>query len=154
MDEFINEDTIVKDDVYKNFKESLTCPLCLHILMDPVMCSNCQIAFCKKCIEDFSKKNDKCPNYCANPNYKNSIGKNEILSELKVKCENCNSIISYNNAKDHQKFCNKKKDNNNINKNNIIENKKEKNMQRLTLDEVSKYKQKGKSVTLITGKKK
>ena len=61
----------------------------------------CQKAFCKKCVDDWSKKDDKCPNRCVNPNYQKSIGKNDILSKLKFKCHKCNNIVYYNNMQKH-----------------------------------------------------
>ena len=31
MENYINENTIIKDELYNAFKESVTCPLCLSI---------------------------------------------------------------------------------------------------------------------------
>ena len=151
MEEFINNDTIVKDDVYKVFKESVSCPLCFNILINPIMCSKCQIVFCKSCISKLDNKGEKCPNNCTDPNYQNSIGKNEILSKLKFNCKKCSSIIPYDNVKNHQKTCNQNQNIANVNVNKV-EEKKERKIKKITLEEVDKYKREGNSVTLITGK--
>ena len=87
MDELINEDQIVQKDLYNILKDSITCPLCFGIYINPVMCMKCQNTYCKKCAEDWGKRDNKCPNRCENPNYQESIGKNEILSKLKFKCQ-------------------------------------------------------------------
>ena len=42
--------------------------------------------YCKKCVEEWSKRKNQCPNRCDNPNYRKSIEKANILSKLKVKC--------------------------------------------------------------------
>ena len=58
-------------------------------------------AFCKKCIDNWSKKSQQCPNRCNNPNYQKSIGKNDILSKLKFKCKGCDNPILYDNIRKH-----------------------------------------------------
>ena len=105
MDEYINDDTIVEDDFYNSFKDSVTCPLCLCILINPVMCMKCQNVYCKKCVDDWSKKDKKCPNRCENPNYQKSLVKNDILSKLKIKCKFCQIIIPYNEVQKHKENC-------------------------------------------------
>ena len=105
MENYINENTIIKDELYNAFKESVTCPLCLSILINPVMCMKCQNVFCQKCVGDWSKKDEKCPNRCTEPNYQRCLGKNEILSKLKFKCESCKMILEYNDAKIHKDKC-------------------------------------------------
>ena len=69
------------------------------------MCMNCQNVYCKKCIDDWSKKDKRCPNRCDNPNYKRSIEKSNTLSKLKFKCEKCGEEISYDNVKKHADSC-------------------------------------------------
>ena len=70
------------DEIYKIFKDSITCPLCINILINPVMCLVCQKTYCKRCIDNWSKNNKKCPNGYENPNYQRSILTNDILSKL------------------------------------------------------------------------
>ena len=41
MEEYVNEDTIVKDAQYENFKENIYCHICECLMIEPVMCFNC-----------------------------------------------------------------------------------------------------------------
>ena len=104
MDKFINNDTIIKNDIYKNFKEFISCPLCNNILIEPVMCMKCQKSFCKKCINE--REDNKCPNKCEQVNFQKCLSKNEILTKLKFKCKYCKSILSYDDALRHKNVCN------------------------------------------------
>ena len=105
MEEYINKNTIIENEIYIAFKESVTCPLCLNILINPVMCMNCQKNFCKRCIDSYSQKNSKCPNECSEPKYQISLGKNEILSKLKFKCKKCETQFQYDEAQKHNDCC-------------------------------------------------
>lgn len=101
----ISENTVVEDAIYLAFKDSLICPICSNILINPLMCMNCQNVYCQKCVDEWSKKDNKCPNRCENPNYKKSIEKNNILSKLKFKCEKCGEEIFYDNVGKHRESC-------------------------------------------------
>ena len=105
MEDYINDYTFIEDDYYQMFKDSIECPLCLGILINPVMCMNCQNVYCKKCVDSWSKKDDKCPNRCTNPNYQRSLSKNEILSKLKFQCNGCKKEIQYENVENHKNIC-------------------------------------------------
>ena len=105
MEKYINDDTIIKNDLYLTFQESVVCPICSNILINPHMCMNCQNVYCKKCIDDWSKKDNKCPNRCENPNYKKSLEKNNILSKLKFECKKCKKEILYDDMKKHVDSC-------------------------------------------------
>ena len=89
MEEYINDKTIMKNAIYDTFKDLITCSLCSRILINPVMCMKCQAAFCKKCIDNWSQSNSKCPKGCNEPNY--DIGKvqKDMLSKLEFKCQKC-----------------------------------------------------------------
>ena len=159
MEEYINDNTIIKDEIYIAFKESVTCPLCLSILINPVMCMKCQNVFCKNCINEWTKKDDKCPNRCTEPNYQKCLGKNDILSKLKFKCEACENIIKYDEAKKHLKSCYPDKI---FEEKNNIENQiqtqstsiRSTKFEKLSKDEIDKLKREGKEITEITGKDK
>ena len=56
MEEYVNEDTIVKNETYELLKDNIICPICLCLMIEPVMCLKCQNTFCKKCIESWQKK--------------------------------------------------------------------------------------------------
>ena len=66
MEKYINEETIVKNEIYECFKDSIICPICLEIMIEPVICLECQNSFCKKCKEYLKKKGENCPNKCNN----------------------------------------------------------------------------------------
>ena len=145
MDEVINTNTIVEDEIYTTFKDSVICPICKSILVEPQLCLKCQSTFCKKCIDEWSKNNEECPNKCSEPNYQNSVGRNEILSKLKFKCKKCGDEYYYHEIQKHYEKC----DSTNSFKNEI----EGKRMRRITVEEVNKSKKRGESVTYISGKK-
>ena len=157
MENYINENTIIKDELYNAFKESVTCPLCLSILINPVMCMKCQNVFCKKCVGDWSKKDEKCPNRCTEPNYQRCLGKNEILSKLKFKCETCGNNYKYEEAQKHLNSCYPgqiNEEENKIENNNNKLTKTEPKFEKISRDEIERLKKQGNDVTYITGKRK
>ena len=103
--EYINDNTLVKNEYYNAFQDTVACPLCLCVLIEPVMCMKCQNVYCKKCADDWAKKDTKCPNRCEEPHYQKCKIKDEILSNLTFKCSHCKQEISYNACKTHKKIC-------------------------------------------------
>ena len=99
--DYINYQTVIKDEIFKNFEYSLTCSICSDIMINPMMCMNCQAVFCKSCIDDWSKKSAHCTNRCQNTNYKKSILSQNFLSKLKFICRNCEKVINYDDVKEH-----------------------------------------------------
>ena len=81
--DYINDKTVIKDEIYKNFEYSVTCSICSEIMINPMMCMNCQTVYCKSCIDNWSKKSAYCTNRCKNTNYKKSILSQTFLSKLK-----------------------------------------------------------------------
>jgi hypothetical protein len=137
MEGFIREDTIVEDAIYLSFKDSVICPICSNILINPVMCMKCQNVYCRKCIDEWSKKDNKCPNRCENPNYQRSLEKNNILSKLKFKCENCGEEVFYEKVKNHMDECN-------INGNKVTK----KRLKKLKIGEIEKLRKKVKPIRI------
>ena len=105
MEEYINDDTLIENDYYNAFKDSVMCPLCLCILIEPIMCMKCQNVYCKKCVTSWEQKDDKCPNRCVEPNYQTAKGKIDILSNLQFKCKDCKLVIKYNEVENHKQIC-------------------------------------------------
>ena len=99
--EYINNETLIKDEIFKNFEFSVSCSICTEILINPMMCMNCQAVFCKSCIDEWSKKSAHCTNRCENTNYQKSILSQNILSKLKFICKKCEKVINYDDVKDH-----------------------------------------------------
>ena len=144
MEDYINNNTLVENEISTLFKDSFTCPLCKNVFINPYICMNCQKVYCKKCIDNWSKSNKKCPNNCEKPNYQECLGKKDILSKLKFKCSKCAGEIDYDDAERHHNSCTGKTSSNTPN---------EKRIKKLTSDEVNILKQEGNEITYITGKK-
>ena len=164
MEEYINNNTIIQNEISNAFKDSIICPLCLNILIDPVMCMNCQKNFCKRCIDSYTQKDSKCPNECSEPKYQISLGKNEILSKLKFKCKKCGIEFQYDEAQKHKNSCDNDKNLSNkikdkdiscddpfLNLSNPTTIPKSK-LEKLTKDEIDNLKKKGNDVIYMTGK--
>ena len=164
MENYINKDTIIENELSKIFISFSTCPLCNNILIKPVMCMKCQKNYCKKCIDNWSEKCKKCPEGCNDPDYQNSIGKNDILSQLKFRCIGCDKEILYDEAQKHHETCCRDKNLSELkkeekeekienkveeNKNNINKNSK---LKKISPEESAALVKKGKIMKYITGK--
>ena len=101
LEDYLNYDTVVKDQFYESIKESLFCPICMDLMIKPVMCMNCTNNYCRRCIMRWSKFKNICPNRCQNTEYKKCVFVENILIKLKFKCKDCYSIISYDNMEKH-----------------------------------------------------
>ena len=101
LKKYLNDENVVKDELYKAFQNSITCSICLDIIIEPTMCMKCQKAYCKDCIKNWARINDKCPNRCQNPNYQKCLSMNELLSKLNFNCNICKNIINYNEVEKH-----------------------------------------------------
>ena len=145
MDELINIHTIVEDEIYNIFKDSVLCPVCKSIFINPVLCLKCQNSFCQKCVDDKSEDNEGCPNKCSEPSFQKSMGKNDILSKLKFNCQKCGGEYYYHEITKHNEACNSIKPlNENIKKSKFI---------RITAEDFSDIRKKGQEVIYMTGKK-
>ena len=102
MEKYINEDTIIKNETFNSFPELIICQICQCIMLEPVMCLNCQNYYCKKCIEDWKKKSQTCPNKCEEPIFKNVIEKNRLITKMKFKCiKGCGAEIPFLDLNKH-----------------------------------------------------
>ena len=99
MEEYINNDTVIKNEIYKAFTDQIKCQICQCLMIEPVLCSKCQNHYCKKCI---LKKSGTCPNKCENPIFNDVIEKNRVIKKLKFKCKKgCGAILSFDEIKGH-----------------------------------------------------
>ena len=153
MEKYINENTVVDDEAYKVFKDLVICPICHNILINPMMCMICQKAYCKKCVNEWSKNDEECPTRCKNPNYQKSVEKNNMLSKLKFKCEKCGEKVIFDYVEKHMEICDPDNINEikNNNKKNEEENINKKIIKKLDKKEVEKAKKSGK-LPCITSK--
>ena len=101
LHDYINENSIVKDEIYKNFESLFTCIICLDIIIEPTMCIKCKHVYCKQCIKKWCKINSKCPNRCENPEYQNCLDIMKLLSKLSFNCKKCKNVISYDEMEKH-----------------------------------------------------
>ena len=102
MEQYVNEETIIKNEKYESFKELIYCPICECLMIEPVMCLDCQNNYCKNCIEKWKAKEGSCPNRCGNPIFKNVIGKNRLISKFNFKCiKGCGAEIPFNDITAH-----------------------------------------------------
>ena len=102
MEEYINDDTVIKNEIYELFTDQIICQICQCIMIEPVSCSKCQNYYCKKCIDSWLKKSGNCPNRCENATFNNVIEKNRVITKLKFKCKKgCGAILSFDEIKEH-----------------------------------------------------
>ena len=125
-----------KDKLTNLFTQFIQCKICMNILNDPVDCICCNQTFCRSCIQNYIKTNNKCPYqdfYGKNNKNKKSILENlkpssinfpRFIQSLKFYCKNkkngCNEILSIEETSEHDKICKYKKIMSNVNKNNFL----------------------------------
>ena len=132
MEQYVNEETIIKNDKYESFKELIFCPICESLMIEPVMCLGCQNNYCKNCIEKWKEKDKSCPNRCEDPIFKNVIGKNRLISKFNFKCiKGCGAEIPFNDITAHYNY-------------NCLKNKKSSKITMLTKEETAKLRKKQK----------
>ena len=146
MEEYVNNYTLKEDDISKLFKDSIICPLCKNIYINPIICLKCQNVYCKKCLDKWNENNKICPNKCEQPEFQKSIGKNEFLSKLKFICVGCHKEIEYNNTESHHNSCCPDKTSADFVKN-------KSKLKKIKPEDVAKLKKKGNQITYITSKK-
>ena len=146
MEKYINKETVIEDNTYKILQSSVMCPLCKNIYIKPVMCK-CQNVYCQRCIDNWKKEHNTCPNNCENPEYQECLFKNEFLFKLKFYCVGCDKELAYNEAESHHNSCcpNKTSGDMDINK------KRKSKLVKLKPDEVAELRKKGSELTEITG---
>ena len=102
LNNYFDDDCLIKDDVYNNVKEMVKCKYCNNILKEPMMCNKCQGAFCKNCIDELDEENHKCQN----PTYAKHAMAISLLGTLKYRCKNCQMEIKKQDIKNHiEKGC-------------------------------------------------
>jgi hypothetical protein len=98
MEKYVNSNTIIKNEVYDTFKDSIICPICSNLMIEPVICFSCQETFCKNCY----KKNGSCPKKCNEPNIQEVIGKKKYITKFKFLCiKGCGAEIPFEDINNH-----------------------------------------------------
>ncbi|CAD8078026.1 unnamed protein product [Paramecium sonneborni] len=104
---------IQNPDAVQLFIEEVKCPICYDILFDPKCCSECEQAFCEKCLKKWIDQNQVsplCP--CCRVNITKKRQKIPpklliaLLNKLQLTCKNknlgCTTIIFYEQLKKHE----------------------------------------------------
>jgi len=104
---FYNRDNVIEKDII----DDLICPICFYVLNNPISCSSNKNAhsFCKECIDQYLKGNNKCPTCKLNFGYKINNEINNSLNKLNFEClfkkEGCKDILSYSEYLNHINNC-------------------------------------------------
>ena len=94
--------------------EELLCPICGHVLQNPLQIKNCEHCFCTPCIEEWMKHQQICPvDRSPVVSLSNLIPAPRILrnllSRLRIKCENeqfgCSAVVSLDSLEAHVNEC-------------------------------------------------
>ena len=102
MEEYIKEEFIVKNDIYKTLKDDLYCPVCEELMVIPMECSKCQNNYCEKCIKKWKEKGGGCPNRCTSPEFKKVIDKKRMILKIKFKCaKGCGAELFFEDFNNH-----------------------------------------------------
>jgi hypothetical protein len=140
MEKYVNEETVVKNELYESLKDNIICQICQCLMIEPIICLNCQNYFCKNCVESWKAKSNLCPLNCENPIYKNVIGKNNLISKLKFKCiKGCGEEILYDNIKEHYNS-------------NCVKKESQEKIKFLTAGEAEKLTKEGKQIEYMSSK--
>lgn len=99
FEQYFDENNPIEDDYYKGIKNLIQCKYCNKILKDPMMCKECQGAFCNNCIDELNRNNHKCKK----PSYDKNKSAISLLKNVKYLCNNCKSEIKQENIETHLK---------------------------------------------------
>ena len=127
-----------KENILNLITKFIQCKICMNLLNDPYDCLCCNQTFCKSCIINYIKTNNKCPyseffednkEKINNNNIKELMNQikpsssnfNRVIQSLKFYCPNkekgCDDELNIEEVSEHEKLC--KFSNKNINKNTI-----------------------------------
>ena len=99
----IDPERIINIEYLSSLGDFYKCSICFKVMIDPKDCEECGHSYCNECISVLN-----CPFGCKKKLIKNtSIGIINLLKNIKFKCQNeeCDSIIPYNEVKNHDKNC-------------------------------------------------
>ena len=115
-----------RESLLNLFTKFIQCKICMNLLNDPHDCLCCSQTFCKSCIINYIKTNNKCPfsEFFENnkqtkdkPNINDLLNKirssssnfAKITQSLKFYCQNndkgCNAELNIEEISDHEKIC-------------------------------------------------
>ncbi len=88
--DYIDKSLIINYSYFEHLKDRFLCMICSNLLIDPLMCSECEKTFCGKCITQWMSIKEECPTGCKKSSVKiKNVYKviAEFLNELKLKCK-------------------------------------------------------------------
>jgi len=88
-------------------QENFYCKICFNLVVNVKQCKNCEILFCKKCIEHRIKQDENCPN-CKEAFIEGVVPKitNNILNNFILQCPYmCDEFLKYTGIFPHLKDC-------------------------------------------------
>jgi hypothetical protein len=95
-----------------DIKESLTCPICRLILINPIETQFCGELICKQCENSYKLMTfnvcSKCKKFIC---FRESFFAKKLLNKIKsVKCSyNCGHLTDLSNLRNHMEICSEKK---------------------------------------------
>ena len=97
----INPDSIQGNS--QNFKENLTCIICLGLVRKLVSCDECDEIFCNKCIDSHViRNNNTCPKCNRDLKKRNNRKLNQLMETISISCpSDCGKNIPYTLISDH-----------------------------------------------------
>ena len=97
---YIDQDLIPEKP--ENFKEILSCLICLSVVRRPVSCEKCQESFCSICIDSHILQKKTCPKCMEDFKKTKNRVLNQLLDTISINCPSkCGQIIQYNQVTDH-----------------------------------------------------
>jgi len=92
----INDDIVINKSYYDPMAKELICSICKGLLIDPVLCTECEHPFCSSCIGEWTKKNNQCIMKCKGTFKSKPIPRmiKNIMEKVLLKCNFCNGEIS------------------------------------------------------------
>jgi len=104
---FICEELVVNKSFFKEVENDLTCSICNGLLVDPILCVECENPFCSTCIGEWIKKNNSCVMKCQKPFKSKSINRlnKNMMEKVILKCNFCNAELNLLTFPAHLSIC-------------------------------------------------
>jgi hypothetical protein len=90
---------------FKSMIHDISCMICMNVVFNPISCKTCQVMFCTLCINEWRKRNPKCPSDCSYVEAPLATLSKKLLAKIKLKCLNhtkgCKDEIFYEDYSSH-----------------------------------------------------
>ena len=87
--------------------EYFTCTICLNVVEKPKECQQCNQLCCESCLDEWTKRNQTCPNCRGNLNLGKQVNRFVIqsLNNTEFKCDTCPKTFKYEQRREHWATC-------------------------------------------------